>query len=385
MNLVYVSADNPHEWNSSEWRCAAPARAINRGSDAHADVVDVRAWLTGAADALCESADLIIVQRVLLGPVLDAILHWKARGKTVLAEFDDAYDKMPDSNPAYAFWHKGWARNPDGRVDVIEPTPITQFAWGLALCDAASMPSHLLAADWAHLVPTVVVPNWIDLDAYRRTDGRRDDRTDGPTDGRTDSPPVRRSIHPSVLRIGWGGSLSHLHSFTESGVLKALERVCRARPQVCVVIHGADGRIVDALRLQEHQRLHRPWVPYTEWPAHLAEVDIGIAPLEGAYDQRRSWIKALEYLTLGIPWIASEGPVYADLARFGTLVPNSALAWEHALLDLIDHWPERKALALQAAREHAGRFSLDARRDDLLDIYRHVLQTKTRTAAAAPA
>ncbi len=383
MNLVYISADNPHEWNSSEWRCAAPARAINGGNDAHADVVDVRAWLTGAADALCESADLIIVQRVLLGPVLNAILHWKARGKTVMAEFDDAYDKMPDSNPAYAFWHKGWARKPDGRVDVIEPTPITQFAWGLALCDAASMPSRVLAADWAHVVPTVVVPNWIDLALYSAAQPpeQLNTRLDGPCAGRTD--PAARALGRPVLQIGWGGSLSHLHSFTESGVLKALERVCRARPQVRVVIHGADGRIVDALRLPKHQKLHRPWVPYTEWPAHLAEIDIGIAPLEGAYDQRRSWIKALEYLALGIPWIASEGPVYEDLARFGTLVPNSALAWEHALLDLIDHWPERKALALQAAHEHAGRFSLDARRGDLLDIYRHVLQTKAHTTPEA--
>lgn len=368
MNIVYISADNPHEWNSSEWRCAAPARAINRGRGAHADVVDVRAWLTGSADAVCEGADLIIVQRVLLGPVLNALLHWKARGKTVMAEFDDAYDRMPDSNPAYAFWHRGWARKPDGSQEEIDPTPITQFAWGLALCDAASMPSRVLAADWAHVVPTVVVPNWIDLRMYRQTDGR--------TDGQTDGPSVRPPVRPSVLRIGWGGSLSHLHSFTDSGVLKALERVCRARPQVHVVIHGADGRIVDALRLPRHQKLHRPWVPYARWPAQLAEIEIGIAPLEGAYDQRRSWIKALEYLALGIPWIASQGPVYEDLGRFGTLVPNSALAWEHALLDLVDHWPERKALAVQAAAEQAPRYSLDARRGDLLNIYRHVVEGK---------
>ncbi len=28
LNILYVAGDKPHEWNSSEWRCAIPCRAL---------------------------------------------------------------------------------------------------------------------------------------------------------------------------------------------------------------------------------------------------------------------------------------------------------------------------------------------------------------------
>ena len=77
MKLVFVTADNPHEWNSSEWRCAVPARAIHRSGLAHATLVDLREWLSGTPVAMsaCRAADVLIIQRNLVGPVLAAILH----------------------------------------------------------------------------------------------------------------------------------------------------------------------------------------------------------------------------------------------------------------------------------------------------------------------
>lgn len=373
MKLVYVTADNPHEWNSSEWRCAVPARAINRSGLAHATLVDLREWLSGTpvAMAACRAADILIIQRNLVGPVLAAILHWKAQGKTIIAEFDDAYDQMPDSNPAYAYWHKGWVRHPDGGYETMSPTPIEQFAWGLKLCHAATMPSQRLAEDWGHLLPTYHLPNALDPAIYRTEERQMRDTGE-----------LSATVEPGKIRIGWGGSMSHLQSFTESGVLTALQRVCRARPDVEIVIHGNDGRLLDALKVSHEQKVLRPWVPYNEWPAQLRGLDIGLAPLSGSYDERRSWIKALEYLAVGVPWIASEGSVYAGLRPFGTLVENSAYAWERAILTHIDTLGERRLLA-RANRAQAARYTSDAMVPDMLDIYRRVHERLQTPAVAA--
>jgi len=51
MKLVYITADNPHEWNSSEWRCAVPARAINRSGLGTATLID----LPQRRSSICEN------------------------------------------------------------------------------------------------------------------------------------------------------------------------------------------------------------------------------------------------------------------------------------------------------------------------------------------
>lgn len=374
MKLVYITADNPHEWNSSEWRCAVPARAINRSGLAQATLIDLREWLVGTpiAMAACRAADVLIIQRNLVGPVLAAIVHWKAQGKTIIADFDDAYDQMPDSNPAYAYWHKGWMRHPDGGYETLSPTPIEQFGWGLKLCHAATMPSQRLAEDWAYLVPTHHLPNALDPAIYRADD--RQTRETGA---------LSATAEPGRVRIGWGGSLSHLQSFTDSGILVALQRVCRARPEVQVIIHGNDGRLLDALKISPEQKELRPWVPYTEWPAQLRTLDIGLAPLCGTYDERRSWIKALEYLAVGVPWIASEGTVYAGLRQFGTLVENSAYAWERAILAHIDTLSERRLLA-RANRAQAARYTADAMVTETLEVYEGIHERAQAMTVAVP-
>lgn len=323
MNIVYVFSDSPGEWNCSEWRCAIPARAINTTNAHHAALISLLDFTRGAtaAEAACEAADLIVVQRNLFGPTLAAIQHWKARSKTVIADFDDAYDLMTPGNSGYRFWAQGLVGPPDRPVR-INPPPLTQFKWGLRLVHAASMPSKRLADDWASHADVHLMPNFLDLPRY-------------------DVP--RPEAHTGI-NIGWGGSLSHPQSFTGSGVLPALRRLCRARPEVRVTIIG-DRRIYALLPLPEEQKIFRPWVTHAEWPRELARYDIGVAPLHGAYDERRSWIKVLEYMVMRLPWVASDGPPYHELRPYGWLVKNDASAWERVLFDMVDHLDDYRAEA----------------------------------------
>jgi glycosyltransferase involved in cell wall biosynthesis len=326
MHILYVFADNPQEWNCSEWRCAVPARAINRSGRHSAGMLSLAEFgeQTAAAHAACLPADVIVVQRNLIGGVLPAIQHWKARGKTIVADFDDAYNWMEPTNPAYRYWVLGQRVLDDGKkVIQIDPPPLTQFKWGLRLVHGATVPSLRLAGDWQEYVSVHYLPNFIDLSRYQN---------------------VTPTPHEGVV-IGWGGSLSHLESFRQSSIGEALLKVCRARPQVKVMIAGDDHRIRKSLPLPPEQLVTQPWMPYEQWSNVLSKFDIGIAPLHGPYDERRSWIKVMEYMVMKIPWIASDGPAYHELRPFGRLAKNNAEAWRQALLEVVDHLDEAKSRA----------------------------------------
>jgi hypothetical protein len=103
------------------------------------------------------------------------------------------------------------------------------------------------------------------------------------------------------------------------------------------MICGNDPRIPKALDLPNEQMIVKPWVSYREWPSVLSHFDIGLAPLAGEYDDRRSWIKVLEYLVMRIPWVASAGSPYEEFSSYGWIVKNNSQAWERVLLDIVDN------------------------------------------------
>ena len=352
MHILYVYADTPQEWNCSEWRCAVPVRAIRRTGRHSADMLSITDFAdeTREAQDKCGCADLIIVQRNLIGPVLAAIQHWQAREKTVIADFDDAYDLMPPTNPGHRYWVQGIGQEAGGLPQKIDPPPLTQFKWGLKLVHAATVPSQRLADDWRPYTQMYYLPNFIELEPYTS---------------------VSRETHEGVV-IGWGGSLSHMQSFAESGVLAALKRVCRQRPQVRVLIAG-DRRVFDLLPLPVEQKLFHPWVAYADWGKVLAKMDIGLAPLYGPYDERRSWIKVLEYMLMRMPWVASEGPAYQPMRSHGWLVKNTTSAWERMLLELVDHLEEYRLEAAQDAYLFGLGQSIDENVDKVIGIYSEIL------------
>lgn len=355
MNIVYVYADSPEEWNSAEWRCAIPVRALQRTHLHQAQMLDILSFAknTPQAQDVCNAADVIVVQRNLFGPVLNAIQRWKARDKVVIADFDDAYQLMPPMVKNYDFWINGKRVLEQGEqkpvVETIDPSPLTQFKWGLRLVHAATMPSAQLAEDWRSYTETYYLPNYMELDRYLE---------------------VIPQPHEGVI-IGWGGSLSHVQSFVDSGVLTALKTVCKARPNVKVMICG-DERVYQLLQVPANQKIFQPWVSYKEWPQQLAYYDIGIAPLCGAYDQRRSWIKIMEYMCMKIPWIASDGPAYHSLRSYGWLVQNKSNAWERILLDMVDNLAGHKMEALSDPFLFSLSQSIDQNVDKIIALYQSI-------------
>ncbi len=362
MDIVYVYADTPEEWNCSEWRCAIPARAINKTAGNRAQLVWIEDFSLNRpqARAACTTADLIVVQRNLFGRVLQAISYWQAQGKAVIADFDDAYDLLPETVGAHYFWRRALTPQPGPNGQItwrkLPFDPLVEFKRGLRLVHATTVPSKQLAADWQDVTDVHIVPNYLDLEKYIF---------------------VQRRPHEGII-LGWGGSVSHLDSFTGSGIFRALARIVAVHKEVRVLICGSDTRIFDQLPLPPEHKIYQPFVPFARWPQVLASFDIGLAPLHGAYDQRRSWIKALEYMAMKIPWVGTQGAPYHDLAAYGWLVPNDPAAWEHALRTIIDHLEEYRARAALEPYLQGLMLSVDVNVDRILATYEDIILAAQR-------
>lgn len=329
MNVLYVYADTPQEWNCSEWNCIIPAKAINKTGKHTANTMHINEFVknTPEAQELCKKADIIVVERNYFGDTLTMIQFWKVRGKTVIAIFDDAYDIMHPQNVSYRFWNYGEItfKDQEGKEQVAKmlPLPLEQFKWGLRLMKGAQVPSVYLAQDWSKYTPTYYVHNYLDIDKYMNIE----------------------PLHPhpkEEIVIGWCGSMSHHSSFTDSGVLDALRKITKRYPQVKVLI-GGDKRIYDLLETKN--KFFQPYVPAEQWTPLLKSIDIGLAPLSGEYDKRRSWIKVMEYMALKIPWVASTYPTYDELHDYGTMTNNGYTNWERSLSSVIDNYSVHKEKA----------------------------------------
>jgi len=358
MKVLYVYADSKKEWNCSEWNCIIPAKHINKTKKHTAKTLYINEFLSNSEEsqALCKEADVIVVERNFFGDTLVMMQYWKVRNKTVLAIFDDAYNIMHPKNISYGFWTKGEikGRDKDGNIvsALMRPLPIEQFGWGLRIAKGVQVPSVNLAKDWAKFNKTYYVHNFLDMDKYMN---------------------VEPLYEHEELLVGWCGSLSHHSSFTDSGVIPALENISKKYPNVKILISG-DKRVYDLLKVKN--KVFQKFVPPEQWTSLLKTLDIGLAPLSGENDKRRSWIKALEYMAVKVPWIATNYPTYDELHDFGTMTENGYKNWENAISEVIENHPKYQKLADTDAYDFALTQSSDKNIEKvILKLYEELLDT----------
>ena len=259
-------------------------------------------------------ADLIILQRNLVTPeVFDAMTYFQGMGKPVAVDLDDAYPLLPWSNPAHAFWIENSSKRPINPIEMLEN--------GLRQSNGLIAPNRLLLDDWKHVVKGHYLPNYAQSDWWTNLPDRKTLKTAHGMDGR--------------IVLGWGGSVSHYDSWWGSGLMKAATEVTRRHPEVLWLVCGNDKRIFDQLPVSWGNKAWQPGVQPGDWPKIVRHFDIGLAPLFGPYDQRRSWIKGLEYLLGSVPWIGAEGEPYSDISSLGVLIPQTQEAWEEALENML--------------------------------------------------
>lgn len=301
------------EWNCSEWRCLCISNYLNKTNKHSGRLCHVSGfmdYLSPAIQDMVMPADLIIFQRNLVtAQALDVAMYFQGMGKPIAVDLDDAYPILPWSNPAHKFWIEN--------VHNLDPNPIVMLEKGLQSLNGLIAPNRNLLADWAHVTKGYYLPNF----------ARSEWWTDLPT---RDEQKTKLGLAERLV-IGWGGSVSHYDSWWGSGIREAATIICRNHPEVVWLICGNDKRIYDQLPVPWANKRFQVGVPPQEWPKIVKTFDIGVAPLFGMYDQRRSWIKGLEYTLASVPWCGTEGEPYKDIAQMGALIQNSPQNWENIL------------------------------------------------------
>lgn len=257
--------------------------------------------------------DLVYIFRegALLGPAMfERLLSW--HGVPFVFDFDDAV-WVRYKSPANSYL--SYLRFPGKTA---------------ALCRLAShvMAGNAYLRDYAarYNERVTVVPTTIDTDAYRPL-------------------PAKQGRRPV---IGWTGSYSTVQYLRL--VKPALERL-RKRRDFRVVVVGGEGFAAEGVEVE-----HRPWRSKTE-VEDLSDFAIGIMPLpSGEWERGKCGLKALQYMALGIPAVASPVGVNAEIITNGGngLLATSEQEWEEALLRLLCD------PALRASLGAAGRATVEA-------------------------
>lgn len=153
---------------------------------------------------------------------------------------------------------------------------------------------------------------------------------------------VRPRGHAGVV-VGWHACAEHRLDADRLDIAAPLARLLDAHPQLRVVTIGLDLGI-------EHERYTcADNVPFDRLTAHLADFDIGIAPLADIpFSRARSNVKVREFAAAGVPWLASDAAPYQGLGKGegGRLVGDGD--WYDALDELIRSPRERGKLARHA-------------------------------------
>ena len=349
------------EWNCSEWNILNPTRAINKTGNHKADAFYIGDFVTNAepVQKACNEADIIIVERNLFGDTLTMMQYWKVRNKVVASIFDDAYHIIHPQNISHNFWMEGEIKqiikNEKGedvqQIAYMRPTPLTQLAWGLRMVKGAIMPSYMLANDWKDHATTYQTHNYLEIEKYLH---------------------IKPLFPHDDIIIGWCGSLSHYASFMDSGVLPALVKTVRNHNNVRIMITG-DKRVYDRINVPADKKIFSNFVPAEQWTSLVKTLDIGLAPLAGEYDRRRSWIKVLEYMALQVPWVATNYETYSELTQYGRMTENGGQNWEEALEEMVENIEQKREFAKAEPYQFALEMTSDKNVDKNLAIYQSII------------
>jgi glycosyltransferase involved in cell wall biosynthesis len=270
---------------------------------------------------------------------------------------DDGYHKMHKKNPTYAFWTHGdiVGKDADGKpvIGKMIPHPLEQLKWGLQMSAGLQTVSPDLADYWRFATDTYIIHNHIFIKDY------------------VDAKPLY--LHPNNIVIGWNGSLSHVDSWESSGALRALRKICKAYPQVKILI-GGDKKIWDMVDIPMSKKIFQPFVPDENYPSLIKTFDIYLIPLAGEYDKCRSQIKAVESLACKVPTIATDYPNYAHMRDKMFVTENGWENWFNAISNAIENLPQYREHAADVGFKYAESQDYSLHVQERIDLYQHVIE-----------
>jgi glycosyltransferase involved in cell wall biosynthesis len=230
------------------------------------------------AEKSAKEYDTIIAQRTVNPAPTEFWKSLRGADAFLVYETDDDLASIPPSNIAHRFFSQPLIRH--------------NYLHNLSIANRVTVSTEPLARALREIHPDVrvcpnAVPDWL-LDHERP---RRDRFT-----------------------VGWGGSKTHDMDFAMCR--HSLAKFLGHNPDVQFHCIGVD--YADWMKLPEKQCRFTKWTPTVPDFFRTIDYDVGIAPLAPhAFNESKSYIKALECAALGIPVIASNVYPYKNFIKHG--------------------------------------------------------------------
>ncbi len=217
--------------------------------------------------------------------------------------------------------------------------------------------------DFKKLAPMFTVENYLDAELYYSA--------------------IKHTNDPYIV-LGWGGSLSHLKSWADSGIQDAVKQILQERDNVRLLIVG-DDRVAKQVPMDMNKVWFSPYTAWWNWQKTLKRYDIGLAPLSGDYDDRRSSLKVAEYVLSGIPFVATRSPVYNQFYDVGSGIfikhgddkesyMDRSDNWYASTIDMIDDIEEYRSKAEHNIETEGTKYSVDNNVDAIISVYEEIIE-----------
>jgi len=185
-------------------------------------------------------------------------------------------------------------------------------------------------------------------------------------DTRQHVPSVKDNDQQKMITIGWTGTHSTLRYLRDlESVFLKLENTFPSAIQFMVI---ADRR--PQLHVKNMVFVH--WSKDTE-VSDLQQLDIGVMPLvDDAWSQGKCGLKALQYMSLGIPTVASPVGVNSEIIKDGVTgyLCETPESWLDRLSALIQDTALRKKMGKAGRVQIERNYSIESNRSVFLSIFR---------------
>lgn len=288
--------------------------------DEHGQVKDVE---------LADGYDVVVLQRVTHRNLVGVIEVLRARGVAVVVDVDDDLSTIHPANPAWPMLHPTMPK---------EGSAVLHSWRNLdAACRAATLVTATTPALTTRYAPhgrARVFPNFLASHYYGH------ERVDSDL-------------------VGWPASLAS-HPNDPDAVGNAIARLVDdgANFHVVSIASGVPRAfgVRDATRVTQIEGV----ISLDDWPAEIAKLGIGIAPLaDTKFNHSKSWLKPLELAAVGVPWVGSPRAEYARLHELGCgVLCEKPSSWYGVLRKLRADASWRAELSA-AGRDVAGQLRLE--------------------------